>query len=120
MHGHSYNVLPVRLCRIFHSSVAGPCLDPRCRGQTLESYLIMPVQRVPRYKLLLEELKRKTNVGHVGYESLCKAIQEVNVAAKHINETIRHKEQREQLAKLETKFVGHVDLRDCEVREMIC
>jgi hypothetical protein len=30
--------------------------DPRCKSQGLRSLLILPVQRVPRYKLLLEEL----------------------------------------------------------------
>eukprot|EP00968_Pinguiococcus_pyrenoidosus_P027384 scaffold7375_cov268-Pinguiococcus_pyrenoidosus.AAC.34 len=35
--------------------------DPRCRGKNLTSYLIMPVQRIPRYKMLLEELHKRTD-----------------------------------------------------------
>jgi hypothetical protein len=30
--------------------------NPRCNGLTLISFLIMPIQRIPRYELLLKEL----------------------------------------------------------------
>jgi len=30
--------------------------SPRLKGQTIQSLLILPIQRVPRYKLLLSEL----------------------------------------------------------------
>ena len=44
--------------------------DPRCRGQNLESFLIMPIQRVPRYLLLLTELRKRTPADHRGLEVL--------------------------------------------------
>jgi hypothetical protein len=34
---------------------------PMCRGLKLMSFLIMPVQRVPRYRLLLQELLKQAN-----------------------------------------------------------
>ena len=36
--------------------------DPRNNNRALDDYLIQPIQRIPRYKLLLEELLRRTEV----------------------------------------------------------
>ena len=40
----------------FKSFLMENCSHPRCKGHTLESYLVEPVQRIPRYKLLIEEV----------------------------------------------------------------
>lgn len=38
-------------------------MGPGWHGQSLESYLILAIQRVPRYKLLLESLRQQTPEG---------------------------------------------------------
>src|SRR5689334_17134532 len=38
--------------------------NPKCGGLNLASMLIKPIQRIPRYKLLLEELQRNTEPTH--------------------------------------------------------
>ena len=93
--------------------------DGRCKGQTLESLLIMPIQRIPRYRLLLEELRKKTPDSHVGYPDLLGALAQVNDAAVHINESIRRRENREKLNELTERFVTAsrdlLDLMDTDV-----
>eukprot|EP00635_Sarcinochrysidales_sp_CCMP3193_P007289 CAMPEP_0118900562 /NCGR_PEP_ID=MMETSP1166-20130328/6626_1 /TAXON_ID=1104430 /ORGANISM="Chrysoreinhardia sp, Strain CCMP3193" /LENGTH=738 /DNA_ID=CAMNT_0006839709 /DNA_START=48 /DNA_END=2264 /DNA_ORIENTATION=+ len=61
--------------------------DPRCQGQSLGSFLIMPVQRVPRYRLLLEELAKRTPAGHADFADLEVALALVKEAAGHNNAT---------------------------------
>ena len=39
-----------------------------CNGQTLQSLLIQPIQRVPRHKLLLKELLKHTTKTHPDYK----------------------------------------------------
>jgi hypothetical protein len=38
--------------------------DPRVQSSRLESIIIMPIQRIPRYKLLLEDLLKRTPEAH--------------------------------------------------------
>ena len=90
----------------FRTFVEQATADLRCRGQTLESLLIMPIQRIPRYRLLLEELRKKTPDSHPGYDSLNAALCEVNDAAVHLNETIRRRENREKLSELSERWVA--------------
>jgi len=47
--------------------------SPRLKGQSISSILIMPVQRVPRYKLLLKELLKETKSTHPAYPILEKS-----------------------------------------------
>eukprot|EP01125_Pyxidicula_operculata_P020431 TRINITY_DN7544_c0_g1_i1.p1 TRINITY_DN7544_c0_g1~~TRINITY_DN7544_c0_g1_i1.p1 ORF type:complete len:1260 (+),score=306.53 TRINITY_DN7544_c0_g1_i1:575-4354(+) len=54
--------------------------SPICTGNSLSSYLIMPIQRLPRYELLLKELMKVTPPNHPDYKSLGVAIEKmVNV-----------------------------------------
>ena len=78
--------------------------------QLIGFYLIMPVQRVPRYKMLLQELLKRTPEGHRDNESLPAAVEEVDKAAHKINESIRAREQKQQLVALSSRFQGHVNL----------
>ena len=41
-------------------------MKPECANLDLMGYLITPVQRLPRYKLLLEDLLRNTPEDHDG------------------------------------------------------
>jgi hypothetical protein len=48
--------------------------DPRSQGQTLASFMIMPIQRVPRHVLLLKELQRKSKYNDELSSTIQKAI----------------------------------------------
>jgi len=68
----------------------------RLKGQAIQSLLIMPIQRVPRYKLLLSELIKMTPPEHPSQKFLKEASEQVGDAAKQINEALR---QHERLGK---------------------
>ncbi|CAG8488413.1 11454_t:CDS:2 [Acaulospora morrowiae] len=55
----------------------------------LSDYMIMPIQRVPRYCLLLNELKKYTPRSHADYEGLCTALANMKSLAKECNDTIQ-------------------------------
>ena len=57
-------------------------LDARCRGLDLGSLLIMPVQRVPRYALLLGEIAKRTADDHLDAPALARASEAVLRIAK--------------------------------------
>ena len=80
-------------------------------SQSIGSYLIMPVQRVPRYRLLLLELYKYTPTTHADREALVGALGLVEEAAMLINETIRSREEMDRLIRMESMFVrGQVSL----------
>lgn len=72
----------------------------RLRGQTLQSLLIMPIQRVPRYKLLLTELDKKLAYEHPAKKNLNLTLAQVANVADQINQALRQHEKIEAL-------VGH-------------
>lgn len=75
----------------------------------LMSYLIMPVQRIPRYVLLLRELKKNTPEEHQHYEELGEAIEKVQEIASHINESKRKVENMSTLLRIQEKIHGLSD-----------
>ena len=48
-----------------------------CGGQTIDSFLILPVQRVPRFRLLFEQLLKHTPPDHPDYVLCAEALAEV-------------------------------------------
>ena len=75
--------------------------DPRCSNQSFFSLLIMPIQRIPRYILLLSELKRKLDSKT---PKLNEAVESLEKSAAYINECVRDRENRESLCRLEMQF----------------
>ncbi|KAH9519224.1 putative protein tag-52 [Bulinus truncatus] len=65
---------------------------PEVMGLKLNALLITPVQRIPRYKMLLEELLSCTTVDHHDYENLSDAANKIAEIATHINECLRQNE----------------------------
>ena len=71
-----YYFVSVSLSLSLHSSSyiqqcqAAPAVKP---GLTLPMYLITPVQRIPRYRLLLKDIIKKTPEDHPDYPQLVQA-----------------------------------------------
>ncbi|KAJ2079967.1 hypothetical protein H4R24_003402 [Coemansia sp. RSA 988] len=66
--------------------------SPECRGLSFQSYLLLPVQRIPRYKLLLEDLLKHTPRTHVDHHSISDALRTIEEVAEFVNENIEEHE----------------------------
>lgn len=51
----------------------------------IDDLLIMPVQRIPRYSLLLNDLLKNTFHDHPDHKTLSEAFQKINSVAEHLN-----------------------------------
>ncbi|XP_015177252.1 PREDICTED: FYVE, RhoGEF and PH domain-containing protein 4-like [Polistes dominula] len=79
-------------------------------GRTLSSLLIIPIQRVPRYKLLLKEVLQHTPNKHKEYNLLQACLVEVEKAAVHINNLVAVNEDTKKLLNLQKCIVNGVNL----------
>ncbi len=68
--------------------------------------LIMPVQRLPRYKLLLEELIRNTDSGHPDFESLRRALRQIAEIAQNVNRYIEVSDKLKRMTFISPKLKG--------------
>ena len=76
------------------------------RTVDFRAYLIMPIQRIPRYRLLLEELLKNTTPEHPDYESLSKALDSIKHVAIQIDAAIVEHKNRDKLLEIQSSFVG--------------
>lgn len=79
---------------------------------SLASLLITPIQRVPRYQLLLKEILKNTPEDHDDRADCEKALAEVTTLAANVNTCIKERELADLAVSLESKFTsspGFVD-----------
>jgi len=62
---------------------------------------IMPVQRLPRYELLLKELLRFTEENHEDYSNLTQALEDIKKVNCYINEKKKNVDSRQKLTSLQ-------------------
>ena len=75
--------------------------EAACGGQTLQSFLIMPVQRIPRYALLLKEVAQATPEQHPEHPMLMSALDTSKQAAQRINSAVAEVAEREKVGALQ-------------------
>jgi len=75
-------------------------------GLDLQSLLIMPVQRIPRYKLLIQSLVSLTPEESSDSKLLNTALGTISKVADHINESIREKQNLEKILSIQRRFTG--------------
>lgn len=80
----------------------------RSRGAR-RSFLIMPVQRIPRYELLLRDLRKATPEAHKDAELIAEALARVEAVNRSINEKMRRADQARKIAEL-----------SAQVRRIVC
>jgi hypothetical protein len=81
--------------------------DPRHLQIDLQSYLLLPIQRIPRYKLLLESLVECTPSPHdpsQPHPALSSALETVAQLASEMNEKKRESEGRHRLLHWQDRF----------------
>ncbi|TDH66835.1 hypothetical protein CCR75_005971 [Bremia lactucae] len=96
--------------RLGFSQFLESCRQKSGSSKPFESLLIMPIQRIPRYKLLLERLCDLTPPDHPDAEFLTEAVSRVRSVASGINETVRRQENLETVLQAQQKFAGQLSL----------
>ncbi|KAG2350574.1 hypothetical protein BDR05DRAFT_954675 [Suillus weaverae] len=82
-------------------------MNPRHSQLNMEGYLLLPVQRIPRYRLLLEELLRSTPPSYTFLDdSLDRALTEISSLANNMNEGKRESESRRKLVQWQSRIRG--------------
>jgi len=78
---------------------------PLAERQTIHSFLILPVQRIPRYALLLNELIKSTKEDHPDYEFIKQAHTKMKEVGLDIDMAIKDAERRAMCLELQSLFI---------------
>lgn len=82
-------------------------MNPRHSQLNLEGYLLLPVQRIPRYRLLLEELvKCSPQPAQYMGDPIDRALTEISSLATGMNEGKREAEGRRKLVQWQSRIRG--------------
>eukprot|EP01114_Cavostelium_apophysatum_P013574 TRINITY_DN3318_c0_g1_i2.p1 TRINITY_DN3318_c0_g1~~TRINITY_DN3318_c0_g1_i2.p1 ORF type:complete len:1052 (+),score=404.56 TRINITY_DN3318_c0_g1_i2:1533-4688(+) len=79
-------------------------IDPEHRE--VFDYLILAVQRIPRYKLLLEDLVKHTPPEHIDFNNLVNAFEKMKTIAESINEKKREAESVARVVEVQNMMIG--------------
>ncbi|GAM24602.1 hypothetical protein SAMD00019534_077770 [Acytostelium subglobosum LB1] len=90
----------------FQSFLAKCLLKPASKGLNLSSYLIMPIQRIPRYKLLLDTLLAKSPESHVDYADLKEALDKVGSIAQLLDERLLQFQVQHKVLDIQNNLLG--------------
>ncbi len=85
--------------------------DPaNVRKLELQSFLIMPVQRIPRYRMLMEEVLRHTTDADEDKGEIEECLEKIKKVAKDCNASIDQRENTEKLLKIQLELGGSVNV----------
>jgi hypothetical protein len=77
---------------------------PLAARKNLECMLILPVQRIPRYVLLLTDLLNNTDKNHPDYDNITKSYQAIKSLADSIDEAIGKAKSRSQCIEIQSRI----------------
>jgi len=95
-YGNNFESASETCQQIRENPTVNACLETvkgKCQSLTIEALLITPIQRLPRYNLLIEDLLRNTPETHPDYSNLVEALKSTKEVADYINDSIRQAEQ---------------------------
>eukprot|EP00817_Percolomonadidae_sp_ATCC50343_P008169 CAMPEP_0117427580 /NCGR_PEP_ID=MMETSP0758-20121206/7406_1 /TAXON_ID=63605 /ORGANISM="Percolomonas cosmopolitus, Strain AE-1 (ATCC 50343)" /LENGTH=1510 /DNA_ID=CAMNT_0005213315 /DNA_START=297 /DNA_END=4830 /DNA_ORIENTATION=- len=93
----------------------------RLRNYTLSGLLVTPVQRIPRYRLLLDDLLKTAEPNTDGYEKLEKALEFISTIAAYCNSKRSEMNRQKQMRQLSDQFYadGFTDLLSNPSRKLV-
>jgi hypothetical protein len=90
----------------FNKLLKGAYQSPRFKSLDLTSFLILPIQRVPRYILLLEQLVHFTESSHPDYADLVRCVLEVKKTTDHLNDELKKLEVQKKVLEIQNQLIG--------------
>jgi len=86
------------------------CVEARRKaGERLQSLLIKPVQRIPRYRMLLEVILKSTPTEDTkAHAAISEALKRICETASHVNESVRRKQEALDMGELYKRFQGTI------------
>jgi len=93
-------------------------LNPECGGLSLRAFLILPIQRIPRYSLLLTDLVKHTPPEHIDYTNLSSSLEKIKGIASAINIAIKASENRQKIINIQESFLSKAKLNFVEPHRM--
>jgi len=91
-------------CPVFRDFVTAADADEKSLNHRLKNYLIMPVQRPPRYALLLAALLKYTDKEHPDYALLSDALEKIQVILNHVNSSVNEEEARQKVVEIQARL----------------
>lgn len=96
--------------------------EEKYKTKSLPNLLIEPIQRIPRYLLLIQELLKKMEPTHVDYVDFNHALEQINEAANFLEEEKDKAVHKSKLIELQGQIKGmpqELDLTDVSWRRFI-
>ncbi|GAM24147.1 hypothetical protein SAMD00019534_073220 [Acytostelium subglobosum LB1] len=91
---------------VFKSFLAKCLAKPSSKGLNLSGYLIMPIQRIPRYRLMLERLLTETSSDHVDYNDLTESLKDINAVAVKLEERMEQFQIKNKVLDIQNNLIG--------------
>jgi hypothetical protein len=88
----------------FTAAIGAGRMVKELNGLDFMSLLIMPIQRIPRYSLLLGAIVKYTDPSHSDYEQLTKAVQNMSEIATYVNMKIEETSNRRRVREIEEEL----------------
>ncbi|KAM8805019.1 LOW QUALITY PROTEIN: ephexin-1 [Eudromia elegans] len=79
-------------------------LDPKCKGLSFSSFLILPFQRITRLKLLVQNILKKVEEKSERESTALDAHKELETVVKACNEGVRKMSRTEQMISIQKKL----------------
>uniref|UniRef100_A0A1B6E4K9 FYVE, RhoGEF and PH domain-containing protein 6 n=2 Tax=Clastoptera arizonana TaxID=38151 RepID=A0A1B6E4K9_9HEMI len=89
---------------IFMKTVKDFEASDRCKKLALKHYMLKPVQRIPQYRLLLEDYLKQQDEGDVDYADTQTALQIVRDVASHADKSIKQGDHLSKLLSIQSQL----------------
>merc|ERR1712168_1591828 len=77
---------------------------PRCGNLKLKMHMLKPVQRLPQYKLLLEDYLKHLDTDSIDWDDTTLALKIVSDAAEHASNTVKQGDKFQTMLKLQSRL----------------
>lgn len=93
-----------RNSRSYHAMLKIAQTFPACQARDLQSLLIMPIQRIPRYELLLRDFLKVTSSEHPDYAYVSSALLKIKTVAELVDRAVEEYKEIERLLDIQRSF----------------
>ncbi|GIX86229.1 FYVE, RhoGEF and PH domain-containing protein 6 [Caerostris extrusa] len=82
----------------------------RCKRLFLNHFMLKPIQRIPQYRLLLQEYLHHLSEDSLDYQDTITALQIVSEVADHANNSMKQGDNAQKLISIQNSIMGHKEI----------